>query len=458
MKIIILGASQVGRSVARVLVAEDNDVTMVDVDANALRLIQDRLDIQTIVGNGAYPSVLRDAGAEDAELLLAVTDSDEVNMLACQVAATVFGTPKKIARVRARDYLSSKDLICHSGIQIDTIISPEAILTDHISRLIEYPGAFQVLDFAGGLVQLVGIKAYHDGPLVGAPLAEMRKHMPSIDARVAAIYRKSEVITPKSDTVIHADDEVFFVAARKHIRRVMGEMRKMDFKVKRIMLAGGGNIGLGLAEALENKGYSVKIIERNRERAEAIADGVKKTVVLNGDAADADLLQEENIESTDIFCAITENDEVNILSAMVAKRLGAKRVMALVNRRVYLERLEHEDIDVVIAPRVATVGSILAHIRRGDVVAVHSLRRGMAEAIEAVAHGDSDNSRVVGKNIRDLDLPPGTGIGAIVRDGEVVIPHKNEIIQSEDHVILFMVDKKYVRDVEALFQVGVTFI
>ena len=458
MKIIILGASQVGRSVARVLVNENNDVTIIDIDANALRLIQDRLDIQTVVGNAAYPGVLRDAGAEDAELLLAVTNSDEVNMLACQVAAIVFRTPKKIARVRAMDYLRFKELICHSGIQIDTIISPEAILTNHISRLIEYPGAIQVLDFADGAVQLVGIKAYHDGPLVGSPLVEMRDHMPNIEARVAAIYRKNEVITPKSDTVIMADDEVFFVAARKHIRRVMGEMRKMDFKLKRIMLAGGGNIGLGLAKALERKGNIVKIIEHNPERAEAIADEVKNTVVLNGDAADADLLQQENIESTDIFCAITQNDEINILSAMVAKSLGAKRVMALVNRRVYLERLEHEDIDVVIAPRVATVGSILAHIRRGGVVSVHSLRRGLAEAIEAVAHGDSDSSRVVGRNIRDLALPPGTGIGAIVRHGEVVIPHKSEVIQSEDHVILFMVDKKYIRDVETLFEVGVTYI
>ena len=458
MRIIILGASQVGRSVARVLVNENNDVTMVDINPRALSVVQDRLDIRTIVGNGAYPSVLRDAGGEDAELLLAVTESDEVNMLACHVAATIFETPKKIARVRAREYLRLKELICISGIQIDVVISPEAILTGHISRLIEYPGAIQVLDFADGLVQLVGVKAYHDGPLVGSPLIEMRDHMPNIEARVAAIYRKDQVITPKSDTIIKAEDEVFFIAARKHIRRVMGEMRKMNFKVKRVMLAGGGNIGLGLAKALESKGFTVKIIEHDPARAEAIADEVKNTVVLNGDAADADLLQQENIESTDIFCAITDNDEINILSAMVAKRLGAKRVMALVNRRVYLEQLEHEDIDVVIAPRVATVGSILAHIRRGDVVAVHSLRRGLAEAIEAVAHGDSDSSRVVGRNIRDLELPPGTGIGAIVRGGEVVIPHKSEVIQSEDHVILFMVDKKHIRDVEKLFQVGVTFI
>ena len=227
MRIIILGASQVGRSVARVLVSENNDVTMVDINPKALRLVQDRLDIRTVVGNGAYPSVLRDAGGEDAELLLAVTESDEVNMLACHVAATIFETPKKIARVRAREYLRFKELICISGIQIDVVISPEAILTGHISRLIEYPGAIQVLDFADGLVQLVGVKAYHDGPLVGSPLIEMRDHMPNIEARVAAIYRKNQVITPKSDTIIKAEDEVFFIAARKHIRRVMGEMRKI---------------------------------------------------------------------------------------------------------------------------------------------------------------------------------------------------------------------------------------
>lgn len=459
MKIIILGASQVGCSIAEALVGEENDVTLVDLDANTLQQLQNRMDIRTVVGHAAYPSVLLNAGAEDAELLLAVTDCDEVNMMACQIAETMFATPTKIARIRAKDYLENKQIFeKNSAVKIDVVISPESIVTDHITRLIEHPGALQVLDFAEGKVQLVGVKAFDDGPLVGHPLSELKDHMPNIKTRVAAIYRDNEVITPTSKTIIEKNDEVFFVAARKNIRKVMSEMRRMNVKVKRIMIAGGGNIGLSLAKVLEQKGYSVKILEFNPTRAAQIADELENTVVLNGDAADAELLQQENIEATDVFCAVTEKDEINILSAMVAKQMGAKRVMSLVNRGVYLDKLKHDDINAIISPHMTTIGSILAHIRRGDVVAVHSLRRGRAEAIEAIAHGDAESSKVVGKGVRDIPLPPGTGIGAIVREGEVIMPHADTVIQSEDHIILFMIDKKYIHEVEALFQVDVSFI
>ena len=247
MKIIILGASQVGRSICEVLVGENNDVTVVDVDKNALVQLLDQYDIRTVAGNGAYPAVLDEAGADDADVLIAVTDSDELNMLACHIAFTKFGTPTKIARIRSNQFRDIEGLFGDTGLAIDVVISPEAILTNHISRLVDHPGAFQVLDFADGIVQLVGVKAYHDGPLVGSPLRDLKKHMPNVEARVAAIYRRNEVIKPKGHTIVKPDDEVFFVAARKHIRRVMGEMRRMDVQVKRIMIAGGGNIGLSLA-------------------------------------------------------------------------------------------------------------------------------------------------------------------------------------------------------------------
>lgn len=458
MKIIILGAGQVGASSADTLSSEANDVTLVDIDPAKLRTLQDRLDIRTVSGNASYPSVLKQAGAEDADLLLAVTNIDEVNMVACTVAASMFDTPTKMARIRAPEYLACPEIFETEAFPVDVLISPEQILTNHIMRLVEYPGALQVLDFAGGRIQIVGVRAYHGGPLIGHPLAELRDHMPGVDARVAAIYRQDQVITPTANTIVEPEDEVFFVAARENIRAVMSEMRKVDKSVNRVILAGGGNIGFRLASNLESRGYNVKIIERDAKCAERVADRLNDTVVLLGDAADEELLRQENIENMDVFCAVTNNDEANILSAMLAKRLGARRVMALINRSVYVDLFEHSELDIVISPRLATVGSILAHIRRGDVVAVHSLRRGRAEAIEAIAHGDETSSRVVGRGVRDLPLPPGTEIGAILRDNEVLIAHNDTVIESEDHVILFMVDKKYIPEVERLFQVDVMFL
>jgi len=459
MKILILGASQVGVSIAEVLVGEENDVTVVDINQRALQQLQSRLDIRTVEGNAAHPSILRSAGAEDASLVLAVTDNDEVNLVACQVSEAFFSTPTKIARIRSKEYINNTDLFSdESGFHVDVVISPEVIVKDHITRLIEFPGALQVLDFANGLVQLVGVKAVAGGALIGCSLSQLKVHMPGVETRVAAIYRDRAVITPVSETVIKEKDEVFFVAAREHIRAVMREMRGRIDKTKRVFIAGGGNIGLNLAKELERKNYSVKLIEIDVDRAEKIADEVTNTVVLSGDAADAGLLLQENIEGADVFCAVTEKDEINILSAKLARQLGARRVMALVNRPAYVEHIEHRDINVIISPRIATIGSVLAHIRRGDVVAVHSLRRGRAEAIEAIAHGDQNSSKVIGKGVREIPFPEGTGVGAIVRGEQVIIPDTNTLIESEDHVIIFMEDKSCIAAVEALFQVDVTFI
>ena len=446
-----------GSSVAEVLAKEANDITVVDLDADKLQELQDRLDIRTVIGQASHPEVLGRAGAEDADMIIAVTDRDETNMVACQIAYTLFHTPTKIARVRAIEYLSHPQLFTQEALPIDVLISPEQLVTDYVQRLIEYPGALQVLDFADGKVQLVAVRAYYGGPLVGHELKTLREHMPGIDTRVAAIFRRGTPIIPEGDTIIEADDEVFFIAAKRHIRVVMKELRRLDRPIKRVMLAGGGNIGTRLARALEQN-YQVKIIDHNTVRSKAISEQLEKTIVLYGDAADEELLLDENIEHTDVFVAVTNDDEANILSAMLAKRLGARKVMALINRASYVDLVQSGIIDIAISPQQATIGSLLAHVRRGDVTAVHSLRRGAAEAIEAVAHGDPTSSKVVGRAIGEIKLPPGTTIGAIVRDKEVIIAHHDTVIESDDHVILFVVDKKRLPDVERLFQVGITFL
>lgn len=458
MKILILGAGQVGSTVANHLAREEaNDITVVDRNPQLLRDLQDRLDLRTVEGFASHPDVLRQAGASDAEMVVAVTDSDETNMVACQICYTLFHTPTKIARVRANTYLNTPELFAQDAMPVDVLISPEQLVMDYIHRLIQYPGALQVLDFANGRVRLVAVQAYYGGPLVGQKLRAIRDHIPDVDTRVAAVYRRGQAIIPEGETVIEADDEVFFIASRKDIRTVISELRKLDRPIRKIIIAGGGNIGMRLADALEDT-HQVKLIERNRERAKMLSEVLDKTIVLNGDAADEDLLLEENIENTDVFCAITNDEEANILSSMLAKRLGSRKVMSLINRASYVDLVQSGTIDIAISPQQITIGTLLAHIRRGDVVAVHSLRRGAAEAIEAVAHGDRDSSRVVGRKIEDIPLPPGATIGAIVRGDEVVMAHHDTVIEADDHVILFLVDRKHVADVEKLFQVGVTFI
>ena len=456
MKIIILGAGQVGATLAENLANEQHDVTVIDTDAGLLEYLQERMDIRTVQGHASHPNVLRRAGADDADMLIAVTESDETNMVACKVAYTLFNTPTKIARVRAAEYLREESLFEPQGLAIDMHISPEQLVTDYIRRLIEYPGALQVVDFADGRVQLVGVRAYYGGPLVSRQLRELPEHLPGIDARVAAIYRRGRPIIPEGDTIIEAEDEVFFVAAKAHIPKMIAELRKLDQPVRRIILAGGGRIGLRLARVLEDR-IEVKIVESVRDRARYLSEELGNTVVLHGDAADEGLLREENVEDCDVFCAITNDDEANILSAMLAKRLGARKALCLINRQSYVELVEGSQIDIAISPQQSTVSALLAHVRRGDVVKVHSLRRGAAEAIEAVAHGDRFNSEVVGRRLEEIKLPPGTTIGAIVRGDEVIIAHHDTVIEAEDHVILFLVNRKHVKDVGKLFQVGIGF-
>ncbi|HLU06823.1 MAG TPA: Trk system potassium transporter TrkA [Woeseiaceae bacterium] len=458
MKILILGAGQVGSSAAYHLSREEaNEVTVVDTRPDVLRELQDRLDIRTVVGHAAYPDVLERAGASDADIIIALTDSDETNLVACQVAFTLHHTPTKIARIRAADYMKADALFAQDAFPVDLRISPEQLVCEYVEQLILYPGALQVLEFAQGRVRLVGAMADRNGPMVGQKISVLKQHVPHAEGRIAAIYRNGAAIRIEGDTVIEEGDEIFFVAARQDIRLFMSEMRKLEEPVRRVVIAGGGNIGLRLALALEATNQ-VKIIERDPQRARLISEQLNKAIVLVGDAADEELLIEENIDSIDVFCGLTNAEEANILSAMLAKRLGAHRVMALINRPSYVGLVESGSIDIAISPQQVTIGSLLAHVRRGDVVKVHSLRKGSAEAIEAIAHGTEKSSRVVGRKVEEIELPRGTSIIAIVRGEEVIIAHHDIVIESDDHVILFMTDRRKIERLEELFQVDVAFV
>ena len=454
MNILILGAGQVGETAAVSLASEEaHQVTIVDQDEVVLKKLQERLDARTVVGHAAHPEVLERAGAKDADMIIALTNSDEINMTACQVAHTLFDTPRRIARIRATEYTNHQVLFKSGVFSVDFIISPEELVTEHIEELIHFPGALQVLEFAEGKVRLVAARAHEGGALIGHPLKELSQHIPNVECRVVAIYRGGEGIIPEGDTVVEEGDEVFFIAARKDIRAVLSEMRKLDEPVRSVVIAGGGNIGVRLAQALEDTN-DVKLIERHSERAKAVAERLNKTMVLKGDATDEPFLLEENIDSADVFVSVTNADEANILSAMLAKRLGAHKVMALINKPAYTELVAAGTIDVAISPPQITLGTLLAHVRRGDVVKVHSLRQRAAEAIEAIAHGNASESRVIGKAIEDIRLPLGATISAIVRGDDVMMAHHDTVIESDDHVILFISDRRQIDEVERLFEVG----
>lgn len=457
MKIIILGAGQVGGSLAEHLASEKNDITLVDIDTERLHELQDRLDIGTVTGHASHPDVLRRAGADDADMLIAVTNSDEINMIACQIAFTLFHTPTKVSRIRSPQYQNREDIFRNEAIPIDVWISPEKLVTTYLQHLVEHPNALQVLDFAGGRIQLVAVKAYYGGPMIGQELREIRKHMPRGDTRVAAIFRRGRPIIPEGSTVVEVDDEVFFIAAREHIPIVMAELRRLESPYKRIIIAGGGNIGARLANTIEHD-YRIKVIEFDKKRAGYLSERLESAIVLHGSASDRDLLQAENIENTDLFFALTNDDEANIMSSLLAKRLGARKVVTLITNSAYVDLMEGGDIDIALSPHQVTVGSLLTHVRRGDMANVYSLRRGAAEAIEVVAHGDANSSKVVGRRLEEIVLPQGVTIGAIARGTKVLIAHRDVVIESEDHVVLFLIDKSRINEVERLFQVAFSFI
>jgi len=456
VKILILGGGKVGGALAEHLANEAFDITVVDSNEARLRELRERLDIRTVAGWASHPHVLRSAGAEDADMLIAVTGSDEVNMVACQVCYSTFRTHTKIARVRSSAYLKSDSFFSPDHLPIDVLINPEQVVTEQIFRLLENPGALQVLDFADGKVQLVAMRAWSGSPLIGKALRHVREQWPKASTRVAAIFRHHRPILPTGDTVIEAGDELFFIAASQHINAVMDGLREAERAYKRVTIAGGGHIGARLASAIEPYFY-VKIVESDARRCAELGESLHRSVVLQGDATDRELLLDENIERCDVFCAVTDDDEANIMSSLLAKRLGVRRVMTLISKRAYVDLIQGGGIDVAISPQQATASSLLSHVRRGDVARVYSLRRGAAEALETVAHGDRKNSKVVGRRVKDIALPPGTTIGAIVRGDQVIVSLDQAVVQTGDHVILFLTDKNQIAKVERLFQVGFSF-
>ena len=455
VKILILGAGQVGGTLAAHLANEAFDITVVDRDEALLRELRSRLDISTVAGYAAHPDVLRRAGGEDADMLVAVTGSDEVNMVACQVSYSMFRTPKKIARVRSAAYVNEKHLFADEHMPVDVFINPEQVVMDHVRLLLEHPGALLVLDFADGKVQLVSVRAYAGSPLVGQELRAVRKKLPNVDTRVAAIFRQGAPVTPTGGTRIEAGDEVFFIAAAGQINSVMAELRGTEPVFKRVAIAGGGNIGARLAAAIEPY-FNVKLIERDPDRCDALAAALKSTVVLNGNAANQAQLQDA-ADNCDVFCALTNDDEDNIMSSLMAKHFGVRRVMTLISNPTYVDLLPKDKIDVAISPQQSTTSSLLTHVRQGGMSRVHSLRRGAAEAMEAVARGEEHSSKIIGRQVKALRLPKGVTIGAIVRGDDVLVIFDDLVVAPDDHLILFLTDKKHVAEVERLFAVGLSF-
>lgn len=455
MNIVILGAGQVGSSLAELLANENHDVTVVDLDSLHLQRLQDRLDIRTIYGHASHPDVLAQAGLEDADMLIAATQNDETNIVACQLAHIMHKTGTKVARVRSRSYLDHPELFDknnENSIPIDLLISPESLVTDYILQLIDYPGSLQVIDFAEGKVRIVAMLAYRDGLLVNKQIRSLNEHLPPhIRTRIVAIYRQGGVVMPTGDTVIKAGDEVFFLAEPKYIPMIISELRhKKEHPSRNIMIGGGGNIGFSLAQALEDK-YQVKLIDRNLQQARKVAEALDRTIIIHGDVSDKDLLLEENIDDIDLFIAVTNSDEANIISGMLAKKLGVRRVIALVNNQSYVELIQLNSIDVAISADSITTSNLLHYMRQGHTVKAATLRRGAAETMEVVAHGSENTSAIIGKAIGDIPWPNDITIGCIIRNNEVIIAHRSLEIQAEDHVILFLTDPKSSAEITNLF-------
>ena len=453
-KIIVFGGGQVGSSVAKILSDDGNDITLVDYDKDVLTALKEKIDIKTIHGLASYPSVQKLADAENSDMVIAVTGSDEVNMAACHIAKSLFNVPKRIARLRANEYLRDEDNFDKSFFSISEVISPNILLTDYVKNILDHPGAFQAFEFASGLVQVLAATVLSDGPLSGKKLSEFKNHMPNVDVKVVAIYRQNKHIIPNGDTVILPDDDVFFLATEENMR-FMSELRKSTEKPHNVMIAGGGRVGSALAKKLETI-YNLKLIEKDKHTAKRASLELTSTVVFNNDIADESLLTNENISDVDYFCAVTNNDQMNILSAKLAKDMGAKKTIAIVNKSSY-RNLVSKEIDIVVSPEDVTIGSLLAFVRTSDIVNVHQLMAGDAEAMEIIVHGDSQTSKLVGKKISQLDLPSSIVIGALVRGDQVLLANDDLAIETDDHAIIFVLEKKEISRIEKMFQVSVGF-
>ena len=453
-KIIVFGGGQVGSSVAKILSDDGNDITLVDVDKSVLENLKEQIDIKTIHGLASHPSIQRLADADNSDMVIAVTGNDEVNMAACHVAKNIFNVPKRIARLRANEYLNDEDGFQKKFFSINDVISPNILVTDYVKNIIDHPGAFQAFKFAYGKVHVIAATVLSNGPLARKRLSEFRDHLPNVDVKVVAIFREKKYLIPDDDTFIMPDDDVLFIATEENMR-FMSELRKMTDKPHNVMIAGGGRVGSALAKKLEDT-YNLKLIEKDKVIAKNISENLSSTVVLNNDIADETMLKNENINDVDYFCAVTSDDQANILSAKLAKDMGAGKTIAIVNKSSY-RNLVSKEIDVVVSPEDVTIGSLLASVRTSDIVSVNRIGNIDGEVMEIVAHGDKKTSKLVGNRISQLQLPKSIVIGAVVRDDNVILANEDIEIQDEDHIIIFAFDKKELPTIEKLFQVNVGF-
>ncbi len=451
MKVIVCGAGQVGYNIARHLSLENNDVLVIDQSPDLVRGISDSLDVKGIVGHASRPDDLERAGAGDADMIIAVTYADEVNMVACQVAHSLFDVPTKIARVRHQSYLQPmwSTLFSRDHMPIDVIISPEIEVARAVTRRLQVPGAFEMIPLADDKVKLVGVRCEETCPLLNTPLRQLTQLFPDLNIVIVGITRGDKAIVPSAEDQMLAGDEVYFVVDSEQLLRAMIAFGHEETEARRLLIFGGGNIGLFLAQEIEKEHpwVNAKIIERNPERAEYVAGQLDRTMVLNGDVLDQNILEEANIGATDTVVAVTNDDESNILSSLLAKRHGSNRVITLINKEAFEPLVKNLGIDVVVSPRNITVSTILQHVRRGRIHSVHTFRQGFGELIEAEALETSD---LVGAPIKDVNLPPDVLIGAIVRDGQVIMPTGSTVVQAKDRVVLFAAAES-VRKTEKMF-------
>ena len=457
MKVVICGAGQVGFGIAERLAAEGNDVAMIDNSPRLIQSITESLDVRGFVGHGAHPDVLAQAGAEHADMIVAVTLYDEVNMIACQVAHSLFNIPTKVARVRAQSYLQPhwQDLFSRDHLPIDVIISPEVEVGEMVLRRLALPGAYDTVTFADGDVIVAGVYCDENCPIVDTPLQQLTELFPDLRAVVIGIQRGETFFVPSSANSMLVGDIAYFAADQSQVRRTLGIFGHEEEQATRVVIVGGGNIGFFVARELEARQRSarVKIIESSRERAIAIADELRRTVILHGNALDEEILREADISEADTVVALTNSDEVNILACVMGQRLGAKRSLSLINNRGYPDLSRSLGISAYVNPRQITVSKILQHVRRGRIRGVHSIQNGQAEILEAEA---LETSPLVGKPLRELDILEGVRIGAIYRDGKVMIPRGDTQIQPNDRIIMCaMADQ--VRKVEQMFRVSLEF-
>jgi len=453
MRVIICGAGRVGYGLASRLASENNTVTIVDLSPDLIREITTDLDVRGIVGHGAHPDTLKRAGIQSADMIIAVTYSDEVNMIACQVAHSLFDVPTKVARVRAQSYLQSEynDLYSRENMPIDVIISPEIEIGKAIIRRLNTPGAFNVVSFAEGRVQLLGVKINEDCPIIETPINQIPDLFPGLHAAIVGIKREGVLFAPTPDDPLNVGDDAYFVTQADHSKRLLEIVGLADNKARHIVIIGGGNIGSYVAEELESlKGIRVRVIERNHDTAEIAAEALKRTVILNGDAMDAAIQEEAGVPNSEMVICLTNDDKTNILSAVLAKKLGADHTISLINEISMQDMQSELGIDMVIDPRASTISSILRHVRRGRILDVYSLENGRAEVMEGEV---LETSPLAGKSLREADIMDGIAIGAVIHEGRVLFPDPDLVVKAGDHVVL-LAEKNTLKDIEQMFRVS----